>query len=323
MSHSEYCSAIRELDQQLEALMQKRAELTKYYSGEGESEPWMQFTPVDEIKRRGVRVVFQGVEGAYSHQAMLQFFGREVDSFKVPTFEQAMQAVEKGEADYAVLPLENTTGGAVGDVLDLQMKYHCYSVAMVDIPIQHVLLGLPGAKLSEITTVYSHPQGLAQCIDFMENYPEWERIPASNTAASAKKVMEDGDLTHAAIASELAGELYGLVPLAKQIATNRYNTTRFIVVTARKVYQKDADKVCICFECRHVKGILYRLLSHIIYNNLNMTKIESRPVPEHNFEYRFFVDIEGNLQDSNMQSALRAIRKEAKVCRILGNVIEP
>ena len=324
MDHSEYKRELQILDQQLNKLMSKRAELTQDMALEVGYEKLNrnQFEMVDKLPTEGARIVFQGVEGAYSHQAMQLFFGKDADAYNVATFEQAVAAVENGDADYAVLPVENTTGGAVGDVLDLQMKYHCYSVALLDLPIQHMLLGVPGAKISDITEVYSHPQALAQCSEFLEQYPQWTRVPFSNTATSAKKVMEDGMVHRAAIASSASGELYGLVPLAKNIATNKYNTTRFIIATGKRIFSKNATKVSICFEAQHVSGTLYRLLSHIIYNGLNMTRIESRPVPGRNFEYRFYVDFEGNLQDSMVQSALYSITKEAKICRVLGNMIE-
>ncbi|MDD6212049.1 MAG: bifunctional chorismate mutase/prephenate dehydratase [Clostridiales bacterium] len=275
--------------------------------------------PVDVLPTDQARVVFQGVEGAYSHQATRLFFGKDVSARAVPTFESAVAAIAGGEADYAVLPIENTTGGAIGDVLDLQMKYECYVVADLNLPIQHALLGVPGSSLDQVKTVFSHPQGLIQCRDYLEKHPGWERIALSNTAVSAKKVLEDGDCHQAAIASEVAGELYGLEILDKGISDNLRNTTRFIVATGKKIYRKDAGKVSLCFECRHSTGTLYHLLSNFTFNGLNMTKIESRPIPERNFEYRFFVEFEGNLQDPAVQNALSGVQREALICRILGN----
>ncbi|MCD8078148.1 MAG: bifunctional chorismate mutase/prephenate dehydratase, partial [Lachnospiraceae bacterium] len=208
----------------------------------------------------------------------------------------------------------------VGDVLDLQMKYSCYTVAELDLPIQHVLLGLPEARLEDINMVYSHPQGLLQCSDFLEKHRNWGQVPMNNTAASAKRLVADGDLRHAAIASEMAGELYGLKVLAENIANQTTgNTTRFIIATGKKIYRKDAGKIRICFECRHATGVLYRLLSNFAFNDLNMTKIESRPIPGRNWEYRFFIDFEGNLDEPRVKTALEGIRREASLCKVLGN----
>lgn len=278
-----------------------------------------QFEVVDEIPIDGTRSAYQGVEGAYSHQAASEYFGRRADLVAVPTFESAFRAVVNKEVDYAVLPIENTTGGAVGDVLDLQMKYPCYTVAELDLPIRHALLGVPGSTPDQIDTVYSHPQGLLQCHNFLEAHPDWSQVPLSNTAASAKKVAAEGNPHHAAIASAFCGKLYGLQVLKHDITDRAGNTTRFIVLTSRKIRRWDAHKIRICFECRHTTGSLYRLLANFTFNRVNMTKIESRPLPGRNFEYRFFVEFEGRLSDTNVQNALRGIRAEASLFRLLGN----
>ena len=313
-------SRIRELDRRMGELIRERAELVRETAaaadGEGSFPDWRE---VDRLETEGRRIVYQGVEGAYSHQALRQFFGRDAQAFAVPTFESAISAVTSGLADYGVLPIENTTGGSVGDVLDLIVKYDCTTVAELDLPIRHVLLGLPGAELSGIRTVYSHPQGLLQCADFLEGHPDWSRVPLGNTAASARRVAEEGDPSQAAIASELCGELYGLDILASGIASNPDNTTRFIIITREKIYRRDAGKIRLCLECRHETGALYRLLTHITLHGINMTKIESRPLPGRNFEYRFFVECEGSLGEAGMRDAIRGMRADAGLCRIMGN----
>ena len=140
-----------------------------------------------------------------------------------------------------------------------------------------------------------------------------------NTAVSAKKVLEDGDVTQAAVASEIAGKLYDLKVLEPSINYNKNNATRFIILAKDPVYQKEANKISICFECAHKSGTLYNMLGNLIYNNVNMLMIESRPIPEKSFEYRFFVDFEGNLSDAGVRNALTGIAAEASVMRILGN----
>ncbi len=277
------------------------------------------FEPVEEIRRDGVTAVYQGVPGAYSHAAMLQYFGDDVKNFHVPNFEAAMKAAAEGEADYAVLPIENSSAGQVGDVYDLLMKYDTTIVGEVYLPVSHCLLGLPGADPEKIRTVYSHPQGLMQCAGFLNAHPQWQQIGQANTAMAAQKVVSEKDPTCAAIASALAAKLYGLEVLNEHISNSTTNTTRFIVVTAKKQYRADAKKVSICFEIQHESGSLYNMLSHMIYNNLNMTKIESRPLPDRPFEYRFFVDFEGNLSDPAVENALLGIREEAQNLKILGN----
>ena len=173
--------------------------------------------------------------------------------------------------------------------------------------------------MEDIKTVHSHPQALMQCSKFLEKHKDWQVISQQNTAVSAVKVTNEKDKTQAAIASELAGELYRLKILKHNIQNNHENTTRFIVVSNKKMFKRNSNKVSIYFELPHSSGTLYNMLSHFIYNNLSMTKVESRPIEGRNWEYRFFVDFEGNLSDSGVKNALRGILTEASDFKILGN----
>ena len=202
---------------------------------------------------------------------------------------------------------------------DLLSKYSNYIVGEVYVPVEHVLLGCPDAKLSDIKTVYSHPQALMQCSDYLNARKDWSQISVLNTAAAAKKVMEEKDKSQAAIASHTAGELYGLKELACGINNAKGNTTRFLVLANRPVYGKHASKISVTFEIPHISGSLYNILGNFIFNGVNMVMIESRPIPEKTFEYRFFVDIEGNLSDASVQNALNGLKEEASFMRILGN----
>ena len=277
------------------------------------------FRLVENLPTAGVRVVYQGVEGAYSHEAARKFFGHQVNAYHVPTWEEAMEAVALGQAAYAVLPIENSSAGAIIDNYDLLLKYDNYIVGETEIVVNHALLGLPQASLSDIQTVYSHPQGLIQCQEFLSGHRDWKQVSLENTAIAAKQVAQEQDVTQAAIASETAGELYGLVPLARAVNHNRMNTTRFIVLAKEPVYRLDAKKVSICFEAPHISGSLYNMLGHFIYNHVNLVMIQSRPIFERNWEYRFFVDIEGTLHDGRVKNALLGIQHEAVNLRILGS----
>lgn len=277
------------------------------------------FMPVKKLVTENARILYQGVEGAYSQAAAIQFFGEEADFANVKTWEDAMNALSGGRADYAVLPIENSSAGMVGDVYDLLVKYDNYIVGETEVKVEHALLGLPEAGMEDIRVVYSHPQGLMQCSKFLSEHKDWEKISTDNTAGSAKKVLEDQDISQAAIASERAGKLYGLKVLKAPINFNAANTTRFVILSSQKIYREDAGKVSICFETAHESGALYNMLSHFIYNNLNMTKIESRPMPGRTWEYRFFVDFEGNLSDPGVQNAIMGISEEAASLKILGN----
>ncbi len=276
------------------------------------------FIGVDELETRKARVVFQGADGAYSQAAMMKYFGDEISSFHVDTFRDAMSAIDEGSADFAVLPIENSTAGIVNEIYDLLVEFENYIVGEQIIKIEHCLLGVPGAKIEDIQTIYSHPQSLMQSAKYLSEH-SWQQISMQNNAFAAKKVADEQDKTQAAIASEYAGRIYGLEVLKKGVNHSGTNSTRFIIVTNQKIFKKDAGKVSICFEVPHESGSLYHMLSHFIYNNLNMTKIESRPIEDRNWEYRFFVDFEGNLADSSVKNALRGLRDEARNMKIIGN----
>lgn len=277
------------------------------------------FIGVDRLETERARVVFQGAEGAYSQMAMLRYFGEQVKSFHVETFRDAMTAIEEGSADFAVLPIENSTAGIVSEIYDLLVEFENYIVGEQIIKIEHCLMGLPGTSLSQIKTVYSHPQSLMQSARYLNEHEEWRQVSLKNNAFAARKVSEEGDKTQAAIASEQAAKIYGLEILKRGVNQSDTNSTRFIIVTNQKIFSKDAGKISICLEVPHESGSLYHMLSHFIYNNLNMSRIESRPIEDRNWEYRFFIDFEGNFAVGAVKNAVRGLRDEARNLRILGN----
>ena len=277
------------------------------------------FIGVEELDWKNSRVVFQGTDGAYSQAAMHKFFSKDVNSFHVQTFRDAMEAIEEGSADFAVLPIENSSAGMVSEMYDLLEEFENYIVGEVILPINHYLVGTENTTLESIERVYSHPQALMQCSKVLDRHGSWQQIGAANTAVAAKKILNENDPTQAAICSEHAAEIYGLKILEEKINHNHNNSTRFIVVTNQKIFLKKAQKISICFEVAHESGSLYHLLSHFIYNDLNMTKIESRPIEGKTWEYRFFVDFEGNMGDAAVKNAIRGLREESKSLKILGN----
>lgn len=277
------------------------------------------YDEMNEIDKEHAKVVYQGVEGAYSFLAMKQYFGENVDCFNVATFTEAMEAVAEGEADYAVLPIENSTAGIVNDTYDLLCEYDNFIVDEIYYKIDHALLGLENADISDIDVVYSHPQGLMQCSKYLDTHSDWQRIGQANTALSAKKVLEDGNVNEAAIASKDAAKYFSLKVLDTDISNNRNNVTRFVVISNKRCFRKNAGKMSICFETAHETGSLYNLLSHIIYNGLNMTKIESRPIEGKMWQWRFYVDFDGNIDDAAVKNAMRGIEEEAKRLKFLGN----
>lgn len=317
LAHNDFNkTGISELFEQMMAISRKlQYQIINEKGGHGN----LPFFAVDNLDTEKIRVVFQGADGAYSQAAMHTYFGEEVDSFHVETFRDAMGAIEEGRADFAVLPIENSTAGIVSEIYDLLVEYENYIVGEQVIPIQHCLLGVPGTSKEDIELVYSHPQSLMQSSRYLSDHSSWKQISMQNNAFATKKVAEDRDIHQAAIASEFAGKLYGLTVLEKGIQNDKNNSTRFIIVTNQKIFKKDSKKVSICFEVAHESGSLYHALSHFIYNHLNVSKIESRPIENRNWEYRFFLDFEGNLSDSAVKNALRALREETYKLKILGN----
>jgi len=307
---------VSELFEQIMAISRKlQYQVISEKGGQGN----LPFFAVDNLNTDKIRVVFQGADGAYSQAAMHTYFGEDIDSFHVETFRDAMGAIEEGRADFAVLPIENSTAGIVSEIYDLLVEYENYIVGEQVIPIQHCLLGVPGAKIEDVEVVYSHPQSLMQSSRFLAEHSSWKQISMQNNAFATAKVAEDKDARQAAIASEFAGKLYGLTVLEKSIQNDKNNSTRFIIVTNQKIFKRDAKKVSICFEVAHESGSLYHALSHFIYNHLNVNKIESRPIENRNWEYRFFLDFDGNLSDSAVKNALRGLREETFNLKILGN----
>lgn len=316
LTHNEFnAHGIRDLFEQIMAVSRKlQYQKITEHNGGGR----LSFIEMGDIDCGKCRVVFQGAEGAYSQAAMMEYFGEEVDSFNVNTFRDAMLAIDEGSADFAVLPIENSSAGIVSEIYDLLVEFENYIVGEQIIRIEHCLMAAPGSRIEDIRTVYSHPQSLMQSAHYLLE-TGWQQISMKNNAFAAKKVADDKDRTQAAIAGEAAAKIYGLDILRRGVNDLKDNSTRFIIITNQKVFAKNAAKISLCFEVSHESGALYHALSHLMYNSLNVTKIESRPIPGRNWEYRFFLDFEGKLSDSAVRNALRGLREETHNMKILGN----
>lgn len=308
--------AVREVFSQLIAISKKRQYQLLVENGKPLS---LDYVQKDSLEFPGEKVVFQGEEGAYTYAAMKEFFEQKMEFINVQTWKEAMELVATGERDWGVFPIENSTAGSVSDVYDLMEEYPIYIVGEQVLPISHTLMKIPGADVEGIRTIYSHPQALAQCRKYLEkHYPDWEQVPMLNTAIAAKEIAREGDPSKAVIASRYAAELYGLEVFQDGGMTQKVNSTRFVIVSRKKEFRKDAGHLSICVELPHKSGSLYNILSHFIFNDLNMTRIKSRPIEEKPWEYRFFIDFDGNLSDVAVQNALLGIASEANM-RLLGN----
>lgn len=267
------------------------------------------------------KIVYQGVAGSYSYEALINIYGKDCDKINVDTFEDVFKAIENKTAKYGVLPIENSSTGPITEVVDLLNKYNCYIVYEKTIKIEHSLLAIEGATLDSIEKVYSHPQGFLQSKQFLDNYRQWEQRPYYNTAMSVKYVKEANKLNYAAIGSKNAAEIYGLKVLKEKINTNDANYTRFVVISNDCEITDEANKISVSFSLPHVCGSLQKIINVIYIGGLSMIKIESRPIFNKPWEYRFYVDFEGNINMKKVQGVLNLIEENATNFRMLGNYI--
>lgn len=272
------------------------------------------FSPVDHP-----RVVYQGMPGAYSEAAAIDFFGPRVNGRGLSRFEDAFEALKNDEADYAVLPIENSTTGAIRQVYDLLTEHQFYMVGETTVKVEHCLMALPGVTLDEITHVYSHEQGLFQSDRFLDKHPHWRRVPLLDTAGSAKYVSESGDRTKAAICSSRAADVYGLNILVRGTNHNGENYTRFAVISRNPELRPGSNKITAIFNLPHQSGSLHEILTIFAVNGLNLVKLESRPMPDKKWEYMFFVEFTGHLHAPGMGAVLRELEQSTAHFRIVGN----
>lgn len=267
-----------------------------------------------------LRVACYGARGAYTYEAMEKQFGnREKEVIFCPLFEDVVKAVREGQADYGVVPMENSSTGGITEVYDLIQHYDCAIVGEQMVKIEHVLLGVPGATLDDIDTVYSHPQGFAQCREFFMEKRNWKQQPYFSTAQSAEKVAREGKKNQAAVASRTAGRLYGLQVLKDTIAFNSSNYTQFFIIGPAMEIADDADKITLVLSVRHEPGALYHVLGYFFYGGMNMTHLESRPIKGKPFEYFFHIDVTGRLKDPANAQTLKGIESMSTYFKILGN----
>lgn len=265
-----------------------------------------------------LRVGFQGVKGAFSEEALYNFFAEEVDTVAVKNFEDICISLNNGTIDYGVLPIENSSTGAISDVYDLINRYECYIVGETHVKVNHNLMGINGCQLEDIEEVYSHPQAFEQSKDFLNKY-NWKLVPYYNTAKSAEYIMKKNNKKIAAIGSKKAAQIYHLDILADGINSNHRNTTRFIILGKELISNIDCNKISVVLSTAHKAGALYHVLKHFAENNINLLKIESRPVGHTPWEYYFYIDFEGNIETETIKHALSHMSNDCHHFKILGN----
>jgi len=262
---------------------------------------------------------YQGVPGCYSYQAGIEYFGEGIEALSCYSFRDVFEALSKGKIKYGVLPIENSTSGSINEVYDLLREYEFYIAGEKCLKVEHSLLAVEGAEVSDIKEVYSHQQGLIQCCRYLSEHPEWKQIPYFSTAGSAEHVAKEGLKSKACIAGKKAASIYGLSIISQDIQDNRNNSTRFVIISKEKLDNEKADKISIVCSIPHKPGTLYGILKHFAEGNCNLMKIESRPLEGKAWEYFFYIDFSGNVKDKCIMGILAEIEKECSYFRFLGN----
>ena len=262
------------------------------------------------------KVSFQGEHGAYSESAAKKFFGEKIDSVPCNTFEDALRNTEEDATNYSILPVENSIEGTVGQSIDAITQSNLNSIGEIYLKVEHCLIG--AGKLEDIETVYSHPQALGQCSEFIQNN-KLKTVPTYDTAGSVKIVKEMNDIHSASIASKYAGMLYDMSVLKQGIENNPNNYTRFLIFSKANSTEETNDKTSIIFSVKHEPGALYQILKEFNDNNINLTKIESRPNKNKNWEYNFFVDFSGHFSNSKIKSVLDKISENTLFLKVIGS----
>ncbi len=263
-------------------------------------------------------IAFQGEEGAYSQEAIFEAFGSETVTRACRTFEEIFGAVKEGRVDWGMVPIENSTAGAINQSYDLLLDYDLPIRREVVFRVRHALLGMPGSTREEIKRVYSHPAALAQCEHYLaEN--GWEPIAAYDTAGAAKQLAAVADRAAAALASETAGRIYGLTLLARGVEDRPDNHTRFLVIGRDAPPHAERSKISLVFATRHVPGALHACLGEFASRGINLTKLESRPDRRRPWHYVFYVDIEGHAEERLCHEALDGLSRHTSFLKVLGS----
>lgn len=262
---------------------------------------------------------FQGVPGSFSQQALHQFFGKDAKSRNYKDFKDVFEALQNDEIQYGIVPLENSSTGAINDNYDLIRDYGFYIVGEQSLSISQHLLGIQESREEDIVEVYSHPQGLLQCSQYLRQHPNIHKRECENTALAAQYIADQKDVRLGAIASYEAAKIYNLKVLKENIQNDKSNTTRFIIFSKQLEKTEDAMCVSTVFTLNHEVGALHEVMKIISNHQLNMLRIESRPIIDTPWEYFFYVDFEGSLDDSKVISALEDMKAHTNTFKLLGN----
>jgi prephenate dehydratase len=264
------------------------------------------------------RIAFQGERGAYSEEAIYQFFGAEVEPLPCRSFEDVLEVVESRTADYGVLPVENSTAGSINQAYDLLLEHDLRVWGEAILRVRHALLAPPGTALTDVRRVRSHPHALAQCERYLSNRG-WTTETAYDTAGSARALAASPEPGVAVIASRLAGQLYELAELDYGVEDAFYNYTRFFMLSNQDPPRAQRNKTSIVFCARHQPGALYECMGEFARRRINLTKLESRPRLNRPWQYIFYLDFEGHCQDPECEAALMGLLRRSSFVKLLGS----
>lgn len=265
-----------------------------------------------------MRIAFQGERGAYSEMAALQHFGPSIELIPCKTLSDVFQTIENGKADHAVVPIENSIEGSVNETYDLLINTKKMVCNEIYFRVVHCLISYKDSDLGKVKAVYSHPQALAQCRNFLNKH-KMTPIPFYDTAGSVKMLKEFPIDNAGAIASERAAETYGMKVIEKGIEDSKNNYTRFIVLAESDSEPTGNDKTLVIFTTKHVPGALYKVISEFASRNINLTMIVSRPTKEKPWEYNFYVDFEGHRKDQKIKECLERLNGSTEFLKVLGS----
>jgi len=264
------------------------------------------------------KIGFYGVPGSFTEEAMIKYFGSVEKPNAYDEFEDIFLAVKNDEIKYGILPIENSSTGAISQVYDLIYKYGFHIVGEECIKINQNLIGIKGTTLDTIKEVYSHPQPIEQSTEFLKKHSDWKLIPFHSTAVSAKLISDLKDISKVAIASNRAASIYGLDIIEANINNQSDNSTRFIIISKNLETDQSCNKVSVVFSLEHKAGTLYKLLRHFAENNINMMKIESRPMEKGAWKYFLYIDFEGNIESEKVTKALKLIEQSSAYFKLIG-----
>ncbi|MBW1975846.1 MAG: 3-deoxy-7-phosphoheptulonate synthase [Deltaproteobacteria bacterium] len=264
-------------------------------------------------------VVYAGVPGSFSYKAALQYFGESAPMENVATFRQVFESVATGKARWGIIPLENSLTGSIHTNYDLLMEYNLFIAGELTLRVVHSLIGYEGTNIEDIKIVYSHPQVFEQCAEFLSQHPEWDLVACKDTATAVTRVQERGDRSRAAIASAEAARLFGMTTIKEGIETHPQNFTRFVVITKEPLQNGPKDKSSIIFSVSDRPGALYEVLKVLAENQINMVKLESRPIHGKPWEYMFYADLEVDLDREDMKHIMKEISERTEFFRYIGS----